>query len=53
LADFSEVTERAGYIFLIREEIQERIPGDFDKSGINIIRLLQRVGRLGTHCGQS
>jgi Lrp/AsnC family transcriptional regulator, regulator for asnA, asnC and gidA len=33
-------------VFLIREEIQERVPGDFDQSEIKIIRLLQRNGRM-------
>jgi Lrp/AsnC family transcriptional regulator, regulator for asnA, asnC and gidA len=37
-----------GYSDLIREEIQERGPGDFDQSEVKIIRLLQRNGRMST-----
>ena len=33
---------------MIREEIQERAPGDFDQSEVKIIRLLQRNGRMST-----
>jgi Lrp/AsnC family transcriptional regulator, regulator for asnA, asnC and gidA len=33
---------------LVREEVHERGAGDFDQSEINLIRLLQRNGRMST-----
>jgi Lrp/AsnC family transcriptional regulator, regulator for asnA, asnC and gidA len=39
---------RTGSFFLVKEEIQERVPGDFDQSEVKIIRLLQRNGRMST-----